>query len=152
MYATNGRATHYDVYLPLYRTFWTEGWLARLHYVPIEVAATYKVLDLVFQIIALFSIMPVVTVETIVTSTVPVLGSRPHRVRSFEESFLSDLEKNLNPSGVEQDIGRPRNGLFASLRPPPWEPRGWASRGLSPGALLIFTFLCYQNLDGDVLG
>ncbi|RWV80467.1 hypothetical protein GW17_00058263 [Ensete ventricosum] len=90
-------------------------------------------------------------VEAIITSAVPVLGSRPHRVGCFEESLLSDLEKNLSPSGVERDIGRSRNSLLASLRPPPWEPRGWAPRGLSPGVLLIFMFLRHQNLGGDLL-
>ncbi|RWV81433.1 hypothetical protein GW17_00057148 [Ensete ventricosum] len=43
-------------------------------------------------------------VEATITSAVPVLYSRPHRVGSFEESLLLDLEKNLSPSGVERDI------------------------------------------------
>ncbi|RZS07358.1 hypothetical protein BHM03_00038197 [Ensete ventricosum] len=122
--ATRARVAHYDVYLPLHRTFWTEGRLVRLHYVPVEVAATYEVLDLVLQIKALLGIVPVVVVEAAITSAVLVLDSRPHRVRSFEESLLLDLEKNLNPSGVERDIGQPRIGLLASLHPPPWELRG----------------------------
>ncbi|RRT53556.1 hypothetical protein B296_00015998 [Ensete ventricosum] len=41
--------------------------------------------------------------------------------------------------------------MLASLCPPLCEPRGWAPRGLSLRALLIFTFLHRQNLDGDVL-
>ncbi|RWW00205.1 hypothetical protein GW17_00036846 [Ensete ventricosum] len=89
--------------------------------------------------------------EVTVTFAVPVRNSRPHRVGSFYESLLSDLEKNLCPSGVERDIGRSRSGLYASLHPPPWEPRGWAPRGPSPEALLIFTFLHHQSLGGDVL-
>ncbi|RZS15679.1 hypothetical protein BHM03_00047543 [Ensete ventricosum] len=66
-----------------------------------------RFLDLIIQIIALFGIVPVVTVEMTITSVVSVLGSRPHRVGSFEESLLSYLEKNLRPSGVERDIGWP---------------------------------------------
>ncbi|RRT51909.1 hypothetical protein B296_00041887 [Ensete ventricosum] len=45
-----------------------------------------------------------------ITSAVPVFGSRPQRVGSFEESLLSDLEKDLCPSGVERNIARPGNG------------------------------------------
>ncbi|RRT78676.1 hypothetical protein B296_00007115 [Ensete ventricosum] len=81
-----------------------EGRFARLHYVPVEVAMTYEVLDLVLQIISLLDIVPIVMVEATITSAVPVLYSRPHRVGSFEESLLLDLEKNLSPSGVERDI------------------------------------------------
>ncbi|RRT34938.1 hypothetical protein B296_00058442 [Ensete ventricosum] len=110
-------------------------------YCSYHVAAMYEVLDLVLQIIAFLGIMPVITVEATITSVVPVLGSRPQRVGSFEEFLLWDLEKDLCPSGVERNIGRPGNSLLTSLHPPPWEPRGWAPRGLSPGALLIFTFL-----------
>ncbi|RWW37798.1 hypothetical protein BHE74_00057037 [Ensete ventricosum] len=148
---TRSRAAHYEVYLPLHRTFWIEGWFAWLHYVPVEVVTTYEVLDLVLQIIPLLGIVPIIAVEVVITSAVPVLVLRPHQVRSFEESLFSDLEKNLSPSGVERDIRRPRNGLLTSLRPPPWEPRRWAPRGLSPRALLIFTFLRHQNLSGDIL-
>ncbi|RZS14766.1 hypothetical protein BHM03_00046501 [Ensete ventricosum] len=89
--------------------------------------------------------------EVIITFTVPVLGSRPQRVGSFEESLLSDLEKDLCPSGVEQNIGQSGNDLLTSLHPPPWKPKGWAPRGLSQGALLIFTFLYHQSLSCDVL-
>ncbi|RRT59715.1 hypothetical protein B296_00045596 [Ensete ventricosum] len=105
-------------------TFWTEGRLARLHYVPIEMAAMHEVLDLVLQIISLLGIVPVVTVEATIMSAISVLSSRPHRVGNFEESPLSDLEKDLRPSGVERDIGQSRNGLVASLYPPPLEPMG----------------------------
>ncbi|RZS09239.1 hypothetical protein BHM03_00040299 [Ensete ventricosum] len=45
--ATRSWATHYDVDLSFHRTLWTEGWLARLPYVSVKVAAVYKVLDLV---------------------------------------------------------------------------------------------------------
>ncbi|RRT64351.1 hypothetical protein B296_00006557 [Ensete ventricosum] len=121
--ATRSRAAHYDVYLPLHRTFWMEGQLVQLHYVPVKVAVTYEILDLVLQIIALLRIVPVVVVETTITSVVSVLGSRPHRVGGFEESLLSDLEKNLSLSGVERDIERSRNGLLTSLHPP-WSPGG----------------------------
>ncbi|RZS23101.1 hypothetical protein BHM03_00055965 [Ensete ventricosum] len=48
--------------------------------------------------------------EATVKSTVLVLGSRPQWVESFEESLLSDLEKDLYPSGVEWNIGRLGNG------------------------------------------
>ncbi|RWV91821.1 hypothetical protein GW17_00045854 [Ensete ventricosum] len=89
--------------------------------------------------------------EVIITFTVPVLGSRRQRVGSFEESLLSDLEKDLCPSGVEQNIGQSGNDLLTSLHPPPWKPKGWAPRGLSQGALLIFTFLYHQSLSCDVL-
>ncbi|RRT48111.1 hypothetical protein B296_00043883 [Ensete ventricosum] len=82
---------------------------------------------------------------------VPVLSFRPHRVGSFEESPLSDLEKDLCPSGVERDIGWSRNSLLTSLHPPPQEPRGWAPRGLSPRVLMILTFLRHQSLDDNVL-
>ncbi|RZS15847.1 hypothetical protein BHM03_00047734 [Ensete ventricosum] len=81
--------------------------------------------------------------KMIITSAVPVFGSRPQCVGSFEESLLSDLEKDLCLSGVERNIVRPGNGLLTSLHPPPWEPKGWTPRGLSPGVLLIF--------NGDVV-
>ncbi|RWW40631.1 hypothetical protein BHE74_00053937 [Ensete ventricosum] len=89
--------------------------------------------------------------EATIMSAVPVLSLRPHRVGSFEESPLSDLEKDLCPSGVERDIGWSRNSLLTSLHPPPQEPRGWAPRGLSPRVLMILTFLRHQSLDDNVL-
>ncbi|RWW61787.1 hypothetical protein BHE74_00031133 [Ensete ventricosum] len=81
--------------------------------------------------------------KMIITSAVPVFGSRPQCVGSFEESLLSNLEKDLCLSGVERNIVRQGNGLLTSLHPPPWEPKGWTPRGLSPGVLLIF--------NGDVV-
>ncbi|RWW54228.1 hypothetical protein BHE74_00039202 [Ensete ventricosum] len=74
---THGWATHYDVDVPLHRTLWTEGCLVLLPYVSVKVAAVYKVLNLVLQIVAFLSIMPVVMVEAIVTPAIPVFGSRP---------------------------------------------------------------------------
>ncbi|RRT37013.1 hypothetical protein B296_00035069 [Ensete ventricosum] len=78
------------------------------------------------------------------------------KASSWSEYSLSDSKVNLgSPQGqgllVERNIGRSGNGLFASLHPPPREPRGWTSRGFTPRALLIFTFLCHQSLGGDVL-
>ncbi|RWW71872.1 hypothetical protein BHE74_00020351 [Ensete ventricosum] len=64
----------------------------------------YEVIDLVLQIVAFLDIMSVVVVEAIVTSAVSVLGSRPQRVGSFEESLLSDLEKDLYPSEVLAEV------------------------------------------------
>ncbi|RWV85374.1 hypothetical protein GW17_00052838 [Ensete ventricosum] len=75
--ATRGRAAHYDVDVSFHRSLRTEGWLAWLPYVSVEVAAVDKVLDLVLQVVAFLSIMPIVAVEAIVMSTVSVLGLRP---------------------------------------------------------------------------
>ncbi|RRT34309.1 hypothetical protein B296_00040023 [Ensete ventricosum] len=83
--------------------------------------------------------MSIVTVEMAVVSAVSFLGSSPH------------LEEDLSPSGVEQNVGEPRNGLLSPLHPLPWEPKRWAPKGLSPRALLILTILCHQSLGGDIL-
>ncbi|RRT46438.1 hypothetical protein B296_00047398 [Ensete ventricosum] len=71
------------------------------------------------------------SVEATVASAVSFFSSSPHWIRGFEESFLPDLEEDLNLSGVERNVGEPRNDLLGSLRPLPWEPRRWAARGLS---------------------
>ncbi|RWW50374.1 hypothetical protein BHE74_00043384 [Ensete ventricosum] len=89
--------------------------------------------------------------EAVVASAIPFLGSNPHRVRDFDESFLPDLEENLSMGRVERNIREPGNDLLDSLRPLPWEPRRWAPRGLSPRALLIFMLLRHLSLDDDIL-
>ncbi|RRT71579.1 hypothetical protein B296_00027440 [Ensete ventricosum] len=80
--ATRGRAAHNDVNVPFHRSLWAEGWLVWLPYVSVEVAAVDKVFDLVLQVIAFLSIVPVVIVEAIM-SVVSVLSSRPQWVGSF---------------------------------------------------------------------
>ncbi|RWW48428.1 hypothetical protein BHE74_00045502 [Ensete ventricosum] len=66
---THGRAAHYDVNVLFHRSLRIKGWLAQLPYVSVEVVAMDKVLDLVLQVIAFLSIMPIVAVEATVTST-----------------------------------------------------------------------------------
>ncbi|RWW56715.1 hypothetical protein BHE74_00036552 [Ensete ventricosum] len=46
--ATHGRAAHNDVDVPFHWSLWTEGWLAWLPYILVEVSAVDKVLDLAF--------------------------------------------------------------------------------------------------------
>ncbi|RWV84408.1 hypothetical protein GW17_00053876, partial [Ensete ventricosum] len=84
---TCGRAAYYDVYLPLHRAFRAEGRLSRLSYIPIEVAATYEVLDLVFQIVTFFGVVSVVAVEAAVAFAIPLYGSSPYRVGGFRSPF-----------------------------------------------------------------
>ncbi|RRT35244.1 hypothetical protein B296_00039448 [Ensete ventricosum] len=55
-----------------------EGWLVWLPYISVEVVVVDKVLDLVLQVVAFLSIMPIVAVEAIIMLVVSVLGSRPH--------------------------------------------------------------------------
>ncbi|RZS16105.1 hypothetical protein BHM03_00048059 [Ensete ventricosum] len=95
--------------------------------------------------------MSVVSVESIVVSAVPFLGSSHHQVGGFEKSFLPDLKEDLSPGGVERNVREPRNGMLGPLRSLPWEPRRWASRRLNPRALLIFTLLRHQSLNNDIL-
>ncbi|RWW50659.1 hypothetical protein BHE74_00043062 [Ensete ventricosum] len=49
--------------------------------------------------------MSIVAEEATVTSTVPVLSPRLHRFGGFEESFLLDLEEDLNPGRVDEKVG-----------------------------------------------
>ncbi|RWW86927.1 hypothetical protein BHE74_00004276, partial [Ensete ventricosum] len=107
--ATRSRVAYYDVYLSLHRAFRVEGWLTWSPYVPVEVAMTYKVLDLVLQIIALLGVVFVVAVKAAITSMVSVLSPRLHRVGDFEESFLPNLEENLGPSRIELNVRQPGN-------------------------------------------
>ncbi|RZR90846.1 hypothetical protein BHM03_00018850 [Ensete ventricosum] len=74
---TRSRATHYDIDVSFHQSLRTEGWLARLPYVWVEVAAMDKVLDLVLQIVAFLSIVLIVAVEVTITSVVSVFDSRP---------------------------------------------------------------------------
>ncbi|RZS10489.1 hypothetical protein BHM03_00041711 [Ensete ventricosum] len=76
------RATHNDIDVPFHRSLWAEGWLAWLPYVSVEVVTVDKVFDLVLQVIAFLSIVPVVIVEAMM-SVVSVLDSRPQWVGSF---------------------------------------------------------------------
>ncbi|RWW04817.1 hypothetical protein GW17_00031931 [Ensete ventricosum] len=66
--------------------------------------------------------MTVVAVEEVVAPVVAFLGSTPHQVGGFEESFLSDLEEDLSPGGVEWSVGEPGDDLLGSFRPLRWEP------------------------------
>ncbi|RWW56155.1 hypothetical protein BHE74_00037151 [Ensete ventricosum] len=76
------RAAHNDIDVLFHRSLWAEGWLAWLPYVSVEVVTVDKVFDLVLQVIAFLSIVPVVIVEAMM-SVVSVLGSRPQWVGSF---------------------------------------------------------------------
>ncbi|RWW46337.1 hypothetical protein BHE74_00047731 [Ensete ventricosum] len=77
--------------------------------------------DLVLQVIALLGVVSVVTVEATIVLVVTFLNLSPYRVGGFEESFLPDLEEDLGPGRVEQNVGEPRNNLFGSFRPLPLE-------------------------------
>ncbi|RRT33424.1 hypothetical protein B296_00051994, partial [Ensete ventricosum] len=134
------RATHYDVYLSLYRAFRAERWLARLSYKLVEVAMTYEVFDRILQVIALLGVMSVITVEAAVAPAVMFLSSSPHRVGGFEESFLSNLDEDLSPGRVERNVGEPGNDLFGSFRLLPLESGRWAPRGFGPRSLLSSPF------------
>ncbi|RRT68015.1 hypothetical protein B296_00006914 [Ensete ventricosum] len=67
-------------------------------YKSVEVVVMYEVFNLVLQVVALLGVMSVVMEEAVVASTVTFLGSSPHQVGGFEESFLLDLEEDLSPS------------------------------------------------------
>ncbi|RRT62254.1 hypothetical protein B296_00043528 [Ensete ventricosum] len=102
---TRDRAAYYNVYLSLHGAFWAKGQLAWLSYIPVEVATTYEVFNLVLQIVALLGVVSVVTMEAAVASAVLFLVSSPHRVGGFEESFLLDLEEDLNSGGGDEEVG-----------------------------------------------
>ncbi|RZS10102.1 hypothetical protein BHM03_00041270 [Ensete ventricosum] len=58
--------------------------------------------------------MILVAVEATIAHAVAFLGSTPHRVGGFEESFLLDLEDDLSPGRVEWTLlllGIPGGGL-----------------------------------------
>ncbi|RWW80066.1 hypothetical protein BHE74_00011607 [Ensete ventricosum] len=107
--ATHSWATHYDVNVPFHRSLRTEGWLVRLPYVSVEVAAVHKVLDLVLQIIALLSVVLVVAVEATITSAVSVFGSRPHALATLAALFLAPNVVSPPPCPVD-----PYNGVRAA--------------------------------------
>ncbi|RRT56768.1 hypothetical protein B296_00032267 [Ensete ventricosum] len=91
--------------------------------------------------------MTEVVVEATVASAVAFLGLNPHWVGGFEESFLPDLEEDLNLDKVEWSVGELGNRLLYSFRPLPWELGWWAPRGFDPRSLLVFALLCHQGLD-----
>ncbi|RRT60047.1 hypothetical protein B296_00045235 [Ensete ventricosum] len=128
--ATRGQAAHYDVYLPLYWAFRVERQLAWLSDKSVEMVATYEVIDLVLQVVALHDVMS---------------------VGGFEESFLPNLEEDLSPGRVKRNVGESRNDLFGSFHPLPLESGRWALRGFNPQLLLVFALIRYQGLDDNIL-
>ncbi|RWV98635.1 hypothetical protein GW17_00038504 [Ensete ventricosum] len=80
---------------------------------------TYEVFNLVLQVVALLGVVSVIAVEAVVAYVVSFLGSCPHRVGGFKESFLPDLEEDLSQGRVERNVGEPGNNLFGSLCPLP---------------------------------
>ncbi|RWV82011.1 hypothetical protein GW17_00056521 [Ensete ventricosum] len=80
------------------------------------------------------------------------LGSSPHQVGGFQESFLPDLEEDLSPDRVEWNVREPRNSLFGSFHPLPLESEQRTPRGFDPQPLLVFALLRYQGLGGKHIG
>ncbi|RWW29227.1 hypothetical protein GW17_00006276 [Ensete ventricosum] len=76
----------------------------------IEVSLANQVLDLVLQVLTLFGVVAVFTVETIVSTVVPFFGSDLNAVRWCQESLPPYLEEDLGPRGVE----RSRRGPWAA--------------------------------------
>ncbi|RRT82971.1 hypothetical protein B296_00002366 [Ensete ventricosum] len=66
------------------------------------------VLDLVYEVVALLSVVTVVAVEAIVSSFVSAPDLCSNWVRDSEESLVSDLQKDLSSGLIERD--RERSG------------------------------------------
>ncbi|RWW64781.1 hypothetical protein BHE74_00027956 [Ensete ventricosum] len=80
------------------------------------------------------------------------LGSSPHQVGGFQESFLPDLEEDLSPDRVEWNVRELRNSLFGSFRPLHLESEQQTLRGFGPQPLLVFALLRYQGLGDKHIG
>ncbi|RRT39120.1 hypothetical protein B296_00043254 [Ensete ventricosum] len=67
-------------------------------------ASNYNILDLVLEVVTFLNIMVIIAVKAAISAPIVLLGAKLHWIWWSEEYFLSDLEKDLDPSGVERSI------------------------------------------------
>ncbi|RWW73470.1 hypothetical protein BHE74_00018655 [Ensete ventricosum] len=72
-----------------------------------KVSQLNKILDLVFQVVTLFCVMSVFSMEMIVPSLVVSFGPCPDRVGGPEEPSISDLEEDFCPTvGLGRELAK----------------------------------------------
>ncbi|RWW60817.1 hypothetical protein BHE74_00032152 [Ensete ventricosum] len=68
-----------------------------------DVAPSYEVFNMILQVIAFLSVVPVVPVEaTIAPAVTPYI---PHWIGNFQEPLLSDLEEDFGSGRIEWALG-----------------------------------------------
>ncbi|RWW64590.1 hypothetical protein BHE74_00028163 [Ensete ventricosum] len=105
-----------------------------------EVSLADQVLDLVLQVLALFGVMAVFTMEMIIYAPVPFFGSGLDVVRWCQESLPPYLEEEFGPRRFERSRRGPWAAEVWPLYPPPRWSQGGSSRLFHSGTLLFFTF------------
>ncbi|CAL9098382.1 unnamed protein product, partial [Musa textilis] len=77
-------------------------------------------LDLLVQVVALFDVMSVLSMETTISGLISQSEGTPHRGRGLEQPLFLYLEKYFYLGRTQHGAGGPRDPRVGSAHPAPW--------------------------------
>ncbi|RWW24107.1 hypothetical protein GW17_00011623 [Ensete ventricosum] len=90
-----------------------------------KVSLPNEIFNMVFEVVAFLGVMPVLLMETTISSLVSPLGMCLDWIERPEGALLSNLEENLHPSRVKRDDGGLGSVSSSGAGGQGVSPRGW---------------------------